>query len=116
MPAELVANLTTSGAPLSPTIADAVKAEEWHGYVYVAAILVATVLGSFCNYHAQLLSYSLGIRIRSAFTLLIYKKALHIRPNKAVTIGLITFVKCTAFLVGYLLLKKAHPTLTTTGT
>jgi len=91
--------LINSGQPLPPTISDIAQVQDWHGYTYVAGILVSTILGSFANYHAQLKSYALGLKIRSAFTMLIYKKALYVRSSKTRNTGQITYdwvknIKC----------------------
>jgi len=83
--------ITTSGQPLPPIVSDMATAQPWHGYVYVAAIFVATLIGSFCNYHAQLMSNALGIKVRSAFTMLMYKKSLYVRPSKNTSTGQITY-------------------------
>ena len=49
----------------------------WWAYLYAVAIFAASVAGSLYNYHAQLMTYRFGLRIRAAVTTLIYRKSLY---------------------------------------
>jgi ABC-type multidrug transport system fused ATPase/permease subunit len=62
----------------------------WHGYVYVAAIVVAALLGSLLLYHSNLKAIALGVRIRAALTQLIYYKALRVPLSQSSSSGQIT--------------------------
>lgn len=67
---------------------------DWHGYVYSVAIVVASALGAIFFYHASLRGWALGIQIKSVLTLLTYRKALYVAPNKKKVGGNVTCVIC----------------------
>jgi hypothetical protein len=97
----------------------------WHGYVYSAAIVVSSAIGAIFFYHASLRGWALGIQIKSVLTVLTYRKALYVAPNKTKTGGNITYgsyfrlplidnvSKCTSFVpvIWYLVMRNCSRTL-----
>lgn len=61
----------------------------WWVYVYVVAIWAASQCGSLFNYHAQLICYKFGLRVRAAVTTLIFRKSLYTTLNRNQTSGTI---------------------------
>jgi uncharacterized protein (UPF0333 family) len=54
---------------------------EWHGYVYVVAIVVAAVIAAIHYYHATFHSWRLAAKVRAALIILTYKKALKVQSS-----------------------------------
>lgn len=58
----------------------------WHGFVYLAGIFVAAIIGTLTHYHGQLCSYEFGLRIRSCLVVLVYQRVLSMRVPHAPTV------------------------------
>ena len=61
----------------------------WWVFVYIAAIFSAQVTNILFQYHAGLLCFDLGVRIRASLTTLIYRKTLASSVSRSQTSGMI---------------------------
>jgi len=46
----------------------------WHGYVYAVGMFCASISGVICMHHHYNISYTTGLRVRTALTSAIYRK------------------------------------------
>ena len=67
----------------------------WWAYVYAVSIFMASTGGSLFNYHAQLMAYRFGLRIRAALTTLIYRKSLYAVLGRSSTSGTVVNLMST---------------------
>jgi ABC-type multidrug transport system fused ATPase/permease subunit len=59
----------------------------WWVYVYAVSIYAAMLCGSLFNYHAQLITYKFGLRVRAALITLIYRKSLNVVLSRSQSSG-----------------------------